>query len=68
MLASRFYHPTADINLQRADLTDGFAYYNSDIAIAAFATPTQINNEYLLIISLILNVSQLERLGLIITG
>jgi spermidine synthase len=47
MLASRFYHPTADINLQRADLTDGFAYYNSDIAIAAFATPTQINNEYL---------------------
>jgi len=34
MLASRFYHPTADINLQRADLTDGYAYYNSDIAIA----------------------------------
>ncbi len=47
MLASRFYHPTADINLQRADLTEGFAYYNSDVTIAAFATPTFIYNEYL---------------------
>ena len=50
MLASRFYHPTSDINLQRADLTDGFAYYNSDIAIAAFAVPTFIYKEYLGII------------------
>ncbi len=50
MLASRFYHPTADINLQRADLTDGFAYYNSDIAIAAFAVPQMIFKEYLGII------------------
>ena len=47
VLASRFYHPTADINLQRADLTDGFRYYNSDIAIAAFQTPTFINRNYL---------------------
>ncbi len=50
MLASRFYHPTADINLQRADLTDGYAYYNSDIAIAAFSVPTFIYKEYLGII------------------
>ena len=50
VLASRFYHPTADINLQRADLTDGFRYYNSDIAIAAFQTPTFINRDYLGII------------------
>ncbi len=50
MLASRFYHPTADINLQRADLTDGFAYYNSDIAIASFSVPAFIYNEYLGII------------------
>jgi len=50
MLASRFYHPTADINLQRADLTDGFAYYNSEIAIAAFVVPTFIYKEYLGII------------------
>ena len=50
MLASRFYHPTADINLQRADLTDGYAYYNSDIAIAAFTVPTFVYKEYLEII------------------
>ena len=50
VLASRFYHPTADINLQRADLTDGYRYYNSDIAIAAFQTPTFINRDYLGII------------------
>ena len=47
MLASRFYHPTADINLQRADLTDGHRYYNSDIAIACFAVPTFIYKDYL---------------------
>ncbi len=47
MLASRFYHPTADINLQRADLTDGHKYYNSDIAIAVFAVPTFIYKDYL---------------------
>ncbi len=47
MLASRFYHPTADINLQRADLTDNFAYYNSDIAISAFSVPTFIYKDYL---------------------
>jgi spermidine synthase len=50
LLASRFYHPTADINLQRADLTDGFRYYNSDIAVAAFQTPTFLYREYLEII------------------
>jgi spermidine synthase len=50
VLASRFYHPTADINLQRADLTDGFNYYNSDIAIAAFQMPTFLFREYLEIV------------------
>ena len=50
MLASRFYHPTADINLQRADLTDGYAYYNSDIAIAAFTVPSFIYKDYMGII------------------
>ncbi len=50
VLASRFYHPTADLNLQRADLTDGFRYYNSDIAVAAFQTPTFVDRRYLGII------------------
>jgi len=47
MLASRFYHPTADINLQRADLTDGFAYYTSDVTIASFTVPKFVYSEYL---------------------
>ena len=46
-IASSFYHPTADINLQRADLTDGFNYYNSDIAVASFVMPTYIRKQYL---------------------
>jgi spermidine synthase len=50
MLCSRFYHPTADINLQRADLTDGYRYYNSDIAISAFTVPTFVYKNYLGII------------------
>jgi len=43
-LGSKFYHPTADVNLQRADLTDGFEWYNSDIHIAQFALPTATFN------------------------
>ncbi len=50
MLASRKYHPTADINLQRADLTDGFAYYNSEVAVANFAVPSLIYRDYMGII------------------
>jgi len=50
MLSSRKYHPIADINLQRADLTDGFAYYNSDIAISCFSVPAFVYKEYLGII------------------
>ena len=47
LLASRQYHPTADINLQRADLTDGFTVYNSDLHIGIFAMPTYIKKNYL---------------------
>lgn len=43
-LGSKFFHPTADINLQRADLTDGFTWYNSDLHIAQFALPTATFN------------------------
>ncbi len=41
-LGSKFFHPTADINLQRADLTDGYTWYNSDLHIAQFALPTAV--------------------------
>ena len=52
LLASKHYHPTADINLQRADLTEGFHYYNSDIAIGAFQLPTVVRKKYLGLIKL----------------
>lgn len=46
ILASHVYHPTADINLQRADLTEGFNYYNSDIAIGTFQLPTVVRKRF----------------------
>jgi len=52
ILASHTYHPTADINLQRADLTDGFEYYNSDIAVGTFHLPTIIRKNFLGLIKL----------------
>jgi len=52
ILASHTYHPTADINLQRADLTNGFKYYNSDIAIGTLHLPTVIRQEFLGLIKL----------------
>lgn len=50
LLASKEYHPTADIILNRADLLDGLEYYNSDIHPAAFAMGNYIKKEYLGII------------------
>ncbi len=47
LLASKGNHPTADINLQRADLLDGLRYYNSDIHPAAFAMPNFVRKTYL---------------------
>ncbi len=41
-IASKKYHPTADIILQRADLLDDLKYYNSDVHKAAFALPNYI--------------------------
>ena len=39
ILASRRYHPTADINLQRADLLDDLNYYSAEIHNASFVFP-----------------------------
>ena len=47
LLASKEYHPTADIILQRSDMIDNLDYYNCDIHIAAFAMPNYIRKEYL---------------------
>lgn len=50
LLASKEYHPTADIILQRADMIDGLEYYNCDVHPAAFAMGNYIRKEYLGII------------------
>ncbi|WP_295021598.1 spermidine synthase [Sulfurimonas sp.] len=47
LFASKEYHPTADIILQRADMLDGLSYYNCDIHPAAFAMGNYIRKEYL---------------------
>ncbi len=47
ILASKKYHPTADINLQRADLLEPVRYYNSDIHRASFTVPTYIKKALL---------------------
>ncbi|MBD3824817.1 MAG: spermidine synthase, partial [Epsilonproteobacteria bacterium] len=50
LLASKAYHPTADVILHRVDMLDGVNYYNCDIHPAAFAMPNYIRKEYLGII------------------
>ncbi len=50
LLASKEYHPTADINLHRADMLDGNEFYNCDVHIASFAMGNYIRKEYLGII------------------
>ena len=47
IVASRKYHPTADIILQRSDLIDGLSYYNSEVHLASFAQPTYLRAELL---------------------
>lgn len=46
ILASKEYHPTADVILQRSDLIDGLEYYNCDIHIATFVMPNYIRSTY----------------------
>lgn len=39
IIASKYYHPTADLNLQRADLLDDLQYYSADLHLASFIFP-----------------------------
>ena len=47
LLASKEYHPTADLNLHRSDMLDGLEYYNCDIHIASFAMGNNVRKAYL---------------------
>jgi len=50
LLASKEYHPTADIILHRSDMLDGLEYYNCDVHPAAFAMGNNVRKTYLGII------------------
>lgn len=50
LLASKEYHPTADIILHRTDMLDGLEYYNCDVHVGSFAMGNHIRKEYLGII------------------
>ncbi len=43
IIASKKYHPTADIILQRSDLLDDLNYYSSELHLASFVFPTFIH-------------------------
>ena len=47
IIATKKYHPTADIILQRADLIEDLSYYNAEIHLASFALPTYLRKELL---------------------
>ena len=47
IIATKKYHPTADIILQRADLIEDLSYYNAEIHLASFALPTSLRKELL---------------------
>jgi spermidine synthase len=47
ILASKKYHPQADIVLQRANFIDDLYYYHSDIQISSFTMPTYIKKALL---------------------
>lgn len=45
ILASKRYHPTADIVLQRSDLLDDLEYYSTEIQTACFVFPAAVHKE-----------------------
>lgn len=45
IIASRKYHPTADLNLQRADFLEDLKYYSAEIHSASFVFPASIHKE-----------------------
>mgnify|MGYP003571699727 CR=1 FL=1 len=47
ILATKKYHPTADIILQRADLIEDLSYYNAEMHLASFALPTALRKDLL---------------------
>ena len=44
IFASKIYHPTADIQLQRADMLEGLQYYHANLHLSAFVLPKSVKN------------------------
>ncbi|PAF48408.1 spermidine synthase [Helicobacter sp. 12S02634-8] len=45
VFASKRYHPTADMLLQKIDMLEGLKYYNADIHQSAFSLPQALANK-----------------------
>ena len=48
--ATKKYHPTADIILQKSDLLEGLEYYNSDIHKSSFILPNYLKESLKILI------------------
>lgn len=44
IFASKLYHPTADIQLQRADMLEDLRYYHANLHLSAFVLPKEVKN------------------------
>ncbi|MBX7490720.1 spermidine synthase [Helicobacter turcicus] len=44
IFASKLYHPTADIQLQRADMLEGLEYYHANLHLSAFVLPKAVKS------------------------
>ena len=47
IFASKLYHPTADIQLQRADMLEGLKYYHANLHLSAFVLPKAVRSALL---------------------
>ena len=46
IFASKVYHPTADIQLQRADMLEDLRYYHANLHLSAFTLPKLARSEF----------------------
>ena len=47
VFASKLYHPTADIQLQKADMLEDLLYYHANLHLSAFVLPKVVKSALL---------------------
>jgi len=52
VIASKKYHPTADLILQRSDLLEGLEYYNAEVHNASFVMPNFLKERFRTIVKI----------------